>query len=200
MKVQPAVQTVSDILVNPLGDGDRWLAGTDHGSARRLVWQYMHACSRGTAPALTELLKGLLLLQSPFRWLCKGDEGSEGKVFNFCQGQEDKGESSDRRAGAVAIPCQRETKAHGPAAQWHDEAKLSRWMLYLTILLLCASMFTHRTIKNEVSKNESNREMLKIRKALEHWKEQAGLSPELRQRVDLEEVANSRDNTFVPAP
>jgi hypothetical protein len=49
-----------------------------------------------------------------------------------------------------------------------------------------------RTIKNEVTKNEANKEMLKVRKQLEYWKEQAGLSPEQRAYVDLEEITDER--------
>lgn len=49
-----------------------------------------------------------------------------------------------------------------------------------------------RTIKNEVTKNEANKEILKLKKQLEYWKEQAGLSPEQRAFVDLEEITNER--------
>ena len=49
-----------------------------------------------------------------------------------------------------------------------------------------------RTIKNEVTKMESNKEMLKLKKQLEFWKEQAGLSPEQRKYVDLEDIADER--------
>ena len=49
-----------------------------------------------------------------------------------------------------------------------------------------------RTIKNEVTKMESNKEMMKLRRQLEYWKEQAGLSPEQRQYVDLEEITDER--------
>lgn len=49
-----------------------------------------------------------------------------------------------------------------------------------------------RTIKNEVTKMESNKEMMKLRRQLEYWKEQAGLSPDQRAYVDLEDIANER--------
>ncbi len=49
-----------------------------------------------------------------------------------------------------------------------------------------------RTIKNDVSKNEANKDMQKLRRQLEYWKEQAGLTPEQRQYVDLEEIADER--------
>jgi predicted protein tyrosine phosphatase len=49
-----------------------------------------------------------------------------------------------------------------------------------------------RTIKNEVTKHEANREMLKLRKQLEYWKEQAGLAPEQRAYVDLEDITDER--------
>ena len=49
-----------------------------------------------------------------------------------------------------------------------------------------------RTIKNEVTKMESNKEMLKLRRQCDYWKEQAGLSPEQRTYVDLEEITDER--------
>ena len=49
-----------------------------------------------------------------------------------------------------------------------------------------------RTIKNEVTKHEASRELLKLRKQLEYWKEQAGLSPAQRAYVDLEDIADER--------
>ena len=39
---------------------------------------------------------------------------------------------------------------------------------------------------------ESNKEMLKLRRALDYWKEQAGLSPEQRAYVDLEDITDER--------
>jgi hypothetical protein len=33
---------------------------------------------------------------------------------------------------------------------------------------------------------------LQVRRQLEHWKEQAGLSPEQRRYVDMEEIGNER--------
>lgn len=42
-----------------------------------------------------------------------------------------------------------------------------------------------RTIKNDASKNESSKEMLRMKKQIEYWKEQAGLSPDQRAQVDL---------------
>ena len=49
-----------------------------------------------------------------------------------------------------------------------------------------------RTIKNEVTKNEANKEILKLRKQLEYWKEQAGLAPAQRAYVDLEDITDER--------
>lgn len=49
-----------------------------------------------------------------------------------------------------------------------------------------------RTIKNDTSKNESNKDILKIKKQLEYWKEQAGLSPDQRALVDLQDVQDCR--------
>ena len=39
---------------------------------------------------------------------------------------------------------------------------------------------------------ESNKELLKVKKQCEFWKEQAGLSPEQRTYVDLEEITDER--------
>ena len=41
--------------------------------------------------------------------------------------------------------------------------------------------------------------MLKLKRALEHWKEQAGLTPEQRARVDLEDVSEVRETPEQPA-
>lgn len=49
-----------------------------------------------------------------------------------------------------------------------------------------------REIKNNVTKMEANKEMVKLKKQLEYWKEQAGLSPEQRRYVDLEDIPNER--------
>ncbi|KAJ9511982.1 hypothetical protein QJQ45_004434 [Haematococcus lacustris] len=53
-----------------------------------------------------------------------------------------------------------------------------------------------RTIKNDASKNEANKEVLRLRKQVDHWKEQAGLPPSKRGLVDLVEIADKRQ----PAP
>ncbi|MEW5314403.1 MAG: hypothetical protein WDW38_005908 [Sanguina aurantia] len=45
-----------------------------------------------------------------------------------------------------------------------------------------------RTIKNDASKNESNKEMLRLKRTIDHWKEQAGLPAEMRSYVDLVDI------------
>jgi hypothetical protein len=49
-----------------------------------------------------------------------------------------------------------------------------------------------RTIKNDATKSESNKEVLKLRKQLDYWKEQSGLAPAQRAYVDLEEIEENR--------
>lgn len=44
------------------------------------------------------------------------------------------------------------------------------------------------TIRNDVSKNENSTEVLKLKKQIDYWKEQAGLPPHKRDYVDLEEI------------
>jgi len=44
------------------------------------------------------------------------------------------------------------------------------------------------TIRNDVSKHENSAEVLKLKKQIDHWKEQAGLPPHKRDYVDLEEI------------
>ena len=46
-----------------------------------------------------------------------------------------------------------------------------------------------RTIKNDASKNEANKEMLRLQGQVSYWKDQAGLAPELRDVVDLQEIS-----------
>ena len=50
-----------------------------------------------------------------------------------------------------------------------------------------------RTIKNDVTKMEASKEMLKLKRQVEHWKEQAGLSPAQRAFVDLEDIEDKRN-------
>lgn len=49
-----------------------------------------------------------------------------------------------------------------------------------------------RTIKNDVAKNETNKEMLKMKKMMDYWKAQAGIPEELRDYVDLQEITDER--------
>ncbi|KAL3130979.1 hypothetical protein ABBQ38_000302 [Trebouxia sp. C0009 RCD-2024] len=49
-----------------------------------------------------------------------------------------------------------------------------------------------RTIKNDISKNEASKDVMRLKRQVEHWKEQAGLSPEKRQMVDLTDVLDER--------
>lgn len=49
-----------------------------------------------------------------------------------------------------------------------------------------------RTIKNDPTKSESNKEVLKLKKQLDYWKEQSGLNPAQRAFVDLEGIEETR--------
>eukprot|EP00877_Chromochloris_zofingiensis_P014605 jgi/Chrzof1/9399/Cz04g01170.t1 len=50
-----------------------------------------------------------------------------------------------------------------------------------------------RTIKNDSSRNESNKDMLKLKKQVEYWKEQAGLvSAEARTAADLIDIQDAK--------
>ncbi|GLC77793.1 hypothetical protein PLESTB_000955500 [Pleodorina starrii] len=59
-----------------------------------------------------------------------------------------------------------------------------------------------RTIKNDATKNEANKEMLRLKKQVEYWKEQAGLPAEQRDIVDLMDVSDTRSvaDSIVSAP
>lgn len=50
------------------------------------------------------------------------------------------------------------------------------------------------TIRNDVSKHENSLEVLKIKKQVDYWKEQAGLPPHKRDYVDLEEIGDQKQN------
>jgi hypothetical protein len=56
--------------------------------------------------------------------------------------------------------------------------------------LLFALQYAQRvsTIRNDVSKHENSAEVLRMKKQIDYWKEQAGLPPHKREYVDLEEV------------
>jgi Kinesin motor domain len=49
-----------------------------------------------------------------------------------------------------------------------------------------------RTIKNDVTKNESSKEVARLKRAVEFWKEKAGLSPEQRELADLTNIKDER--------
>lgn len=51
-----------------------------------------------------------------------------------------------------------------------------------------------RTIKNDVTKNEANKDVIKLRRIVDYWKEQAGLAPEQRHYVDLEDIRDERQS------
>eukprot|EP00873_Tetraselmis_striata_P004861 jgi/Tetstr1/425125/TSEL_015587.t1 len=48
-----------------------------------------------------------------------------------------------------------------------------------------------RTIKNDASKNECNKEMQRLKAQVSYWRDQAGLAPELRDVIDLQEITDS---------
>ena len=49
-----------------------------------------------------------------------------------------------------------------------------------------------RTIKNDVSRNEVTKDVTRLQRQLEYWKEQAGLSPEQRAVQELVDIPESR--------
>lgn len=46
--------------------------------------------------------------------------------------------------------------------------------------------------QNTASKNELNKDMLKMKKQLEHWQQQAGLSEQQRAMLELSDVTDER--------
>ncbi|PSC75171.1 kinesin-like calmodulin-binding isoform X1 [Micractinium conductrix] len=50
------------------------------------------------------------------------------------------------------------------------------------------------TIRNDVSKHENSAEVMKLKKTIDYWKEQAGLPPHKRDYVDLEEIQDQKQN------
>ena len=49
-----------------------------------------------------------------------------------------------------------------------------------------------RTIKNDVSRNEASKDVTRLQRQVEYWKEQAGLSPQQRAAVDLFDIPDAR--------
>ena len=47
-------------------------------------------------------------------------------------------------------------------------------------------------LQNDATKNEMSKEMVRLKKQMEHWKEQAGLPADQRAAVDLIEVDDRR--------
>ncbi len=62
------------------------------------------------------------------------------------------------------------------------------------IRVCCAAQYATRvrTIKNVVTQSTSTKEVIKLQKQLEYWKDQAGLSPEQRAVVDLNPIEDAR--------
>jgi hypothetical protein len=60
----------------------------------------------------------------------------------------------------------------------------------------------HFGLQNDATKNEANKEMLRLKKQVEYWKEQAGLPAEQRDIVDLTDVSDTRSlaDSIVSAP
>ena len=69
------------------------------------------------------------------------------------------------------------------------------WLLTFVLLLQNSLAYATRvrTIKNDVTKMEASKEILRLKRQVEHWKEQAGLSPEQRTYVDLADIENKRN-------
>ena len=58
----------------------------------------------------------------------------------------------------------------------------------------CAQYATRvRTIKNDVSRHEVSKDLVKLQRQVEYWKEQAGLSPEQRAAVELHDIPDARE-------
>ncbi|PNH02813.1 Kinesin-like calmodulin-binding protein [Tetrabaena socialis] len=59
-----------------------------------------------------------------------------------------------------------------------------------------------RTIKNDATKNEANKEMLRLKKQVEYWKEQAGLPADQRDNIDMVDISDTRSmaDSIVSAP
>lgn len=52
--------------------------------------------------------------------------------------------------------------------------------------------------QNDATKNEANKEMVRIRKQVDYWKEQAGLPAAQRDIVDLLDVTDARQGPDGP--
>jgi hypothetical protein len=50
------------------------------------------------------------------------------------------------------------------------------------------------TIKNNVKQDDNSKEVMNLKKKIDHWKEQAGLPVHLREFVDLIEIDNVQQN------
>lgn len=51
-----------------------------------------------------------------------------------------------------------------------------------------------RTIKNDATKNESSKDIVRLKKQIDYWKEQAGLPPAQRALVDLQPIEDQRQS------
>jgi hypothetical protein len=48
------------------------------------------------------------------------------------------------------------------------------------------------SVQNDATKMESNKDMLRLKKQVDYWKEQAGLPAEMRDIVDLMNIEDRR--------
>lgn len=48
------------------------------------------------------------------------------------------------------------------------------------------------TIRNDVTKNDCDKEVLKMKRQIDYWKEQAGLPAHKRDYVDLVEITDEK--------
>ena len=87
-------------------------------------------------------------------------------------------------AAASAARCQLLQNSH-PSSSPSTSLLLPRPSPPLSLLQYATRV---STIKNDVSKHENSAEVLRLKRQIDHWKEQAGLPPHKRDYVDLEEI------------
>lgn len=61
-----------------------------------------------------------------------------------------------------------------------------------TRIRTCTAPTARASLQNTASKNELNKDMQRMKKQLEYWKEQAGLPPGQRAAVDLADINEER--------
>lgn len=56
------------------------------------------------------------------------------------------------------------------------------------------TLATHYVLQNDATRNEANKEVVRLKKQIDYWKDQAALPPSRREYVDLVEIMDQKQS------